>query len=118
MALNPVVFALANPVPEIEPAEIADVAAVIATGRSDHPNQVNNALVFPGLFRGALDAHVRTLDTPVLLACAQALSDLVPRPRVDRLLPDVLDPRVVPAVAAAVTAGAPRVPDPPPKESP
>jgi DNA-binding transcriptional ArsR family regulator len=118
MALSPVVFALANPVPEIEPAEIADVAAVVATGRSDHPNQVNSALVFPGLFRGALDAHFRTLDTPVLLAFAQALTELVPSPCADRVLPAVLDPRVVPAVAAAVTAGAPRTPELPPKESP
>ena len=104
MSPNPVVFALANPIPEIEPAEVADLAAVVATGRSDWPNQVNNALVFPGLFRGALDAHLTHFDTAVLLGCAQSLGDLVPSPRADRLLPDVLDPRVVPAIAAAVGA--------------
>ena len=106
MATDPVVFALANPVPEIEPDEIADLAPVVTTGRSDHPNQVNNALVFPGLFRGAMDAKVRLLDTTVLLACARALADLVPAPSVDRLLPEVLDPRVVPAIAGAVGAAA------------
>jgi malate dehydrogenase (oxaloacetate-decarboxylating) len=64
---------------------------------------VNNALVFPGLFRGALDAHVTSFDAAVLLACAQALADLAPLPRADRLLPDVLDRRIMPAIAAAVT---------------
>jgi malate dehydrogenase (oxaloacetate-decarboxylating) len=108
MNTGPIVFALANPVPEVEPAEIADIAAVIATGRSDHPNQVNNALAFPGLFRGALDAGLRRLDTAALLASAKALSGLVAEPAPQLLLPGVLDPRVVPAVAAAVahsTAG-------------
>ena len=104
MAPFPVVFALANPTPEVEPAAIADLAAVIATGRSDHPNQVNNALVFPGLFRGALDAGRTSFDTPMMLACAQALAGLVPEPGADRILPDVLDPRVVPTVAAAAAA--------------
>jgi malate dehydrogenase (oxaloacetate-decarboxylating) len=104
MASNPIVFAMANPVPEIDPAEIADLAAVVATGRSDHPNQVNNALVFPGLFRGALDAGSTAFEPPVLLACARALAGLVPTPTPDRVLPDVLDPRVVPAVAAATVA--------------
>ena len=107
MAPDPVVFALANPRPEIEPAEIADLAAVVATGRSDHPNQVNNALVFPGLFRGALDSHLVELGTAVLLASAQALTDLVAAPQANRLLPDVLDPRVVPTVAAAVVGSVP-----------
>ncbi|HEX3826796.1 MAG TPA: NADP-dependent malic enzyme [Sporichthyaceae bacterium] len=106
MAKDPIVFAMANPVPEIHPAEICDLAAVTATGRSDHPNQVNNALVFPGLFRGALDADLTAFTLPVLLACAGALADLVTNPTTDRILPELLDPRVVPAVAATVRASA------------
>jgi malate dehydrogenase (oxaloacetate-decarboxylating) len=106
MAADPIVFAMANPVPEIHPDEIHDLAAVTATGRSDHPNQVNNALVFPGLFRGALDAPLTAFTVPVLLACAAALAELVTTPTHDRILPELLDPRVVPTVAAAVTTTA------------
>jgi len=103
MAHDPIVFALANPVPEVDPDEISDLAAVIATGRSDYPNQVNNALVFPGLFRGVLGSPTAPLNEGVFVACAHALAELTVVPRADRLLPDVLDPRVVPAVAGAVT---------------
>ena len=110
MAERPIVFALAHPVPEIDPGEISGLGAVIATGRSDHPNQVDNALAVPGLFRGALDARLTGIGIPILLAAAAGLADLVPRPRPDRLLPDVLDPHVVPAVAAAVRASVSRLP--------
>jgi malic enzyme len=76
--------------------------AVVATGRSDHPNQVNNVLAFPGLFRGALDARLSEIDEKALLRAAHALAGLVESPTADSILPGVLDERVVPAVAAAV----------------
>lgn len=102
MAANPIVFALANPQPEIDPADISDLDAVIATGRSDHPNQVNNALAFPGVFRGALTARKTALTDMDFIACADALAALVPEPTATRLLPDVLDNAVVTAVAQAL----------------
>lgn len=103
MAEESIVLALANPEPEVEPSEATDAgAAVVATGRSDFANQVNNSLAFPGLFRGALDAGVRDIDQDALLRAAQALADLVPEPRADCILPQALDGRVVPAVAGAV----------------
>ena len=89
MARAPIVFALANPDPEIDPDDIADLAAVIATGRSDYPNQVNNALVFPGLFRGVLGSRSTSLDEGVFLAAARALAGLTSLPSATRLLPDV-----------------------------
>ena len=110
MARAPIVFALANPDPEIDPDDIADLAAVIATGRSDYPNQVNNALVFPGLFRGVLGSQSTTLDEGVFLAAARALAGLTSPPSATRLLPDVFDPRVVPTVAAAVQGAISRPP--------
>jgi malate dehydrogenase (oxaloacetate-decarboxylating) len=103
MADNPIVFALANPDPEVDPAEARDAgAAVVATGRSDFPNQINNVLAFPGLFRGALDAGLRDVDEQAALRAAHALAELVPEPTAERILPAVLDERVVPRVAAAV----------------
>lgn len=103
MAAKPIIFALANPEPEILPdAARAAGAAVIATGRSDFPNQVNNALVFPGIFRGALDKGVRQITEKTKLRAAKALASLVPNPTAQKLLPDVFDKRVVPAVAKAV----------------
>ena len=104
MAKDPIVFALANPEPEIDPDEIADLTAVVATGRSDYPNQVNNALAFPGLFRGVLGHHRATLDEEVFIAAGHALADLTTSPSPQRLLPDIFDPRVVDAVADAVQA--------------
>lgn len=98
-----IVFALANPVPEIMPDEAkAAGAMVIATGRSDFPNQINNALVFPGVFRGALDARVQRITQEMQLAAANALASLVETPSPDAIVPDVLDPRVVPAIATAI----------------
>lgn len=103
MAPDPIVFALANPDPEVNPAEIADVAAVVATGRPDYPNHINNALACPGLFRGALDARARRFNRGMFLAAVDTLAGLVGSTLgPQRLLPDVLDPEVVPAVAAAV----------------
>ncbi|MGX6448389.1 NAD(P)-dependent malic enzyme [Patulibacter sp. S7RM1-6] len=103
MADDPVVFALANPDPEVDPEEARDAgAAVVATGRSDFPNQVNNVLAFPGLFRGALAGGLRDVDDDACLRAARALADLVDAPTAERILPDVLDEAVVPAVARAV----------------
>lgn len=100
---NPIVFALSNPTPEIMPDEAkAGGASVIATGRSDFANQINNVLVFPGIFRGALDAGVTAITDQMKLAAAQAIADLVENPNAEHIIPDVLDKRVVPAVAAAI----------------
>lgn len=103
MTSGPVIFALANPTPEIMPDEAhAAGAAVVATGRSDFPNQINNALVFPGVFRGALDAGVRRITDDMKLSAAQALASLVATPTADCIIPDVLDERVVSTVAASI----------------
>lgn len=103
MAQDPIVFALANPVPEIMPedAKLAG-AAVIATGRSDFPNQINNALVFPGVFRGALDAGVRAITQDMKLNAARALAALVENPTKEKVIADILDERVVPTIAASI----------------
>lgn len=104
MAERAIVFALANPIPEILPEDAKKGgAAVIATGRSDFPNQINNALVFPGVFRGALDARVTNIDTAMKLRAAEALAALVENPSVDAIVPEVLDARVVPTISKAVS---------------
>ena len=98
-----IVFALANPTPEILPDEAKKGGAVvIATGRSDFPNQINNALVFPGLFRGALDSGVSKITEEITLRAAKALAALVPKPTADKIIPDLLDPRVAEAIAKSV----------------
>ena len=103
MAPRSIVFALANPVPEVMPdVALAAGAAVVATGRSDFPNQINNALVFPGLFRGALDRGVKKITEQTKLRAARALAALVARPSPSKIIPDLLDKRVVKAVAVAV----------------
>jgi malate dehydrogenase (oxaloacetate-decarboxylating) len=103
MAASPIVFALANPIPEIMPdqAKRAGVA-VIATGRSDFPNQINNALAFPGIFRGALDNGMRKITDQHKIAAAEALAALVGSPTADEVIPSPFDERVVPAVAAVI----------------
>ncbi|MFV0458958.1 MAG: NAD-dependent malic enzyme [Actinomycetales bacterium] len=107
MASDPVVFAMANPNPEIRPELIQDVAAVIATGRSDFPNQINNVLAFPGIFRGALDARARKITDSMKLAAARAIADVVgPQARPDYIIPSVFDSRVAPAVAEAAKIAA------------
>ncbi len=103
MAPRGIVFAMANPDPEILPAEALKAgAAVVATGRSDFPNQINNALVFPGIFRGALDKGVKKITEGTKLRAARGLAELVPKPTAAKIIPDLLDPRVVKAVARAV----------------
>jgi malate dehydrogenase (oxaloacetate-decarboxylating) len=103
MAPQPIVFALANPTPEIMP-DIAKAAgvAVIATGRSDFPNQVNNALAFPGIFRGALDNRVTAITDDHKLAAATVIAALVTNPSADNIIPPVGDPRLVAAIAAVI----------------
>ncbi len=104
---DPIVFALANPTPEIWPDEARSAgAAVIATGRSDFPNQCNNVLAFPGVFRGALDARATRITDGMKLAAAHALAACVPEPTADRILPSPLDRTIAPAVAAAVREAA------------
>jgi malate dehydrogenase (oxaloacetate-decarboxylating) len=111
MAPEGIVFALSNPDPEIHPDLAAKHAAVVATGRSDFPNQINNVLAFPGLFRGLLDAAARDITTPMLVAAAEAIADCVSAEELNAsyIVPSVFDPRVAPAVAEAVaaTAGSP-----------
>jgi len=105
MAPDPIVFAMANPVPEIMPEDAIDAGAkVIATGRSDYPNQVNNVLGFPGIFRGALDTRATDINIEMKMAAARALAGIVDDERLDEnyILPEPLDKRVVPVIAAAV----------------
>ena len=109
MTPEPVIFALANPVPEIMPKDtLAAGARIVATGRSDFPNQINNSLVFPGVFRGALDVRATTITFEMEQAAAQALADVIPEGdlRPDYIIPDAFDFRVPPAVAAAVAKSA------------
>lgn len=103
MKENPIIFALANPNPEIDPALAkAGGAAVIATGGSKYPNQINNVLVFPGLFKGLLETRIKLIEKDMKIAIAKALADLVIEPREDYIIADVFDPRVVKTVAQAV----------------
>ena len=111
MAKDAVVFPMANPVPEIEPEEAkAAGAAIVGTGRSDHPNQINNVLVFPGLFRGALDVRAREINEEMKLAASHALAGLVSSEELnaDYILPKAFNKRVGPTVAAAVAEAARR----------
>ena len=106
MAKDAIVFALANPDPEVDPREARQHAAVVATGRSDQPNQINNVLAFPGVFRGMLDAQARQFTEAMALAAAQAIADVVGPDKLNAsvIVPSVFDARVAPAVAAAVRA--------------
>jgi malate dehydrogenase (oxaloacetate-decarboxylating) len=106
MAERSIVFALANPDPEVDPREARKYATVVATGRSDQPNQINNVLAFPGIFRGMLDAHASAYTEDMALAAAQAIADVVGEDKVNAsyIVPSVFDAKVAPAVAAAVTA--------------
>jgi malate dehydrogenase (oxaloacetate-decarboxylating) len=107
MAADSIVFALSNPDPEIHPDVASRYAAVVATGRSDFPNQINNVLAFPGIFRGALDAGARRITEGMKLAAAGAIAAVASDDlAVDRIVPSALDPRVAPEVAAAVAAAA------------
>ena len=107
MAKDPIVLAMANPIPEIMPEEARrGGAAVVGTGRSDFPNQVNNLLAFPGIFRGALDAEAPTITENMKIAAAKALAATTPEPARDRVLPDPLDRDIPRQVAAAVALAA------------
>ena len=107
MAPDGIVFALSNPDPEIHPDVAAKYASVVATGRSDFPNQINNVLAFPGVFRGALDAGARHITERMKVAAAEAIFDVASYDLApDRIVPSPLDPRVGPAVASAVAAAA------------
>jgi malate dehydrogenase (oxaloacetate-decarboxylating) len=108
MAADPVVFALANPDPEITPEDADGIARVIATGRSDYPNQINNVLAFPGIFRGALDVAASTITEGMKLAAAKAIAACVSEDelRPDHIVPSVFDVRVAPRVAEAVAQAA------------
>jgi len=106
MADRAVVFALANPDPEVDPAQAGRYAAVVASGRSDYPNQINNVLAFPGVFRGLLDARARDVTTPMLLRAAEAIARVVTDEELNPsfIIPSVFHPDVHKAVAAAIVA--------------
>ncbi len=106
MNRDAMVFAMANPTPEVSPEDAMRYARVVATGRSDYPNQINNVLAFPGVFRGALDVRAPQITEPMKMAAAQAIADAVPDPdlREDLIVPSVFDREVAPAVADAVAA--------------
>ena len=110
--MNPdaMVFAMANPEPEVMPEEAAQHARIVATGRSDYPNQINNVLAFPGIFRGALDARAAEITEEMKLAAAQAIADVIPDEELSEeyVIPSVFDRRVADAVAASVSEEARR----------
>jgi len=110
MAADAIVFAMANPIPEIAPEEIAGLAAVVATGRSDYPNQINNVLAFPGIFRGALDVRASAITEAMEVAAGHAIAGTIGEDELapDYVVPSVFNRDVVPAVAAAVAAAAER----------
>jgi malate dehydrogenase (oxaloacetate-decarboxylating) len=108
MAKDAIVFAMANPTPEVEPEAIHDVAAVVATGRSDYPNQINNVLAFPGVFRGALDVRASAITSDMKVAAAHAIAAVVPKNELgpEYVIPSVFNRDVTPRVAAEVAAAA------------
>jgi len=108
MAKDPIVFAMANPIPEIQPELVSKNVAVIATGRSDYPNQINNVLAFPGVFRGALDCRAKEITPLMYLEAASAIASLIKPSDLDReyIIPSVFDERVAKSVAAAVQRAA------------
>ncbi len=108
MAKDAIVFAMANPNPEIWPEEMPDNVAVVATGRSDYANQINNVLVFPGMFRGLLDSRAHSVDLSMMVAASRAIADIVAEDGAspDYIVPAIFDSRVVPAVASEVQKAA------------
>jgi malate dehydrogenase (oxaloacetate-decarboxylating) len=119
MAADPIVFALANPIPEIQPEGLAGIARVVATGRSDYPNQINNSLAFPGMFRGALDVHATDINERMKLAAADAIAGLIGPGELteEYIVPSMFDRRIAESVAQAVreaarSTGAARKPKP------
>ena len=108
MAPDAVVFAMANPTPEVAPEELEGLATVVATGRSDYPNQINNVLAFPGIFRGALDVRASTITERMEVAAGHAIAATISEEELapDYIVPSVFNREVVPAVAAAVASAA------------
>src|SRR5205085_9911570 len=108
MAPDPIIFAMANPTPEIMPEEVEGVAAVMATGRSDYPNQINNVLCFPGIFRGALNCRASQINEEMKIAAAHAIAEIISPEELhaDYIVPSVFDKRVGEAVAARVEEAA------------
>ncbi len=103
MAKKAIVFAMANPTPEIMPPEAKRGGAlIVGTGRSDFPNQINNSLAFPGIFRGALDNRVTKITDEIKLKAAKAIAGLIKKPRPDYVIPDMFDKRVAKAVAKVI----------------
>jgi malate dehydrogenase (oxaloacetate-decarboxylating) len=115
MAPDAIVFAMANPVPEVQPEEVRGDVAIMATGRSDYPNQINNVLAFPGVFKGALEVRAKTINEEMKLAAADAIARVIPAEELhaDYIIPSVFNRRVAESVAeavanAAVTSGVAR----------
>jgi malate dehydrogenase (oxaloacetate-decarboxylating) len=110
MAADPIVFAMANPTPEVIPEELEGIAPVIATGRSDYPNQINNVLAFPGIFRGALDVRASAITDEMKFAAAQAIASVVKQDELERdyIIPSVFNTEVMPTVATATADAAER----------
>ena len=108
MTRDAVVFAMANPTPEVRPEEIEGFAAVVATGRSDYPNQINNVLAFPGVFRGALDVRASTITEEMKVAAGEAIAAVVPEDELspEYVIPSVFNREVAKVVAAAVARAA------------
>jgi malate dehydrogenase (oxaloacetate-decarboxylating) len=108
MAADAIVFAMANPVPEVQPEEVRDDVAIMATGRSDYPNQINNVLAFPGVFKGALEVRARTINEEMKLAAAHAIARVIPDDELhaDYIIPSVFNRRVAESVAEAVANAA------------
>jgi malate dehydrogenase (oxaloacetate-decarboxylating) len=108
MASNPIVFAMANPTPEISPEEVEDVTAVVATGRSDYPNQINNVLCFPGIFRGALDCRAATINEEMKLAAAEAIASIISDDELNKhhIIPSVFNQKIVKEVRDRVIKAA------------
>jgi malate dehydrogenase (oxaloacetate-decarboxylating) len=108
MNTGAIVFALANPVPEVQPEAVRDYVAIMATGRSDYPNQINNVLAFPGVFRGALDVRASTINEEMKLAAAQAIAGVISEGELnpEYIIPSVFNRAVSTAVAGAVAQAA------------
>jgi malate dehydrogenase (oxaloacetate-decarboxylating) len=108
MAKDAIVFAMANPIPEVMPEEVNAFVRIMATGRSDYPNQINNVCCFPGFFRGILDVRARTVNDEMKVAAAEAIASIVSKSELSEeyITPSVFDRRVVESVAAAVAEAA------------
>jgi malate dehydrogenase (oxaloacetate-decarboxylating) len=108
IAPDPILFVLANPEPEIAPEDASPHVRILATGRSDYPNQINNMLCFPGLFRGLLDSRARTVNEEIKLAAAKAIASMVDENELseDYIIPSIFDRRVVTTAASAVSDAA------------